>query len=67
MRTMKPGNHRRCGAAHLALTANHYWLDGLVALTLLAFCLLLARARNGGHSEYGRGASVQSAADRARG
>src|SRR5215207_91557 len=29
----------------VVLTANHYWLDGLVALTVLAFCLLLASAR----------------------
>ncbi len=35
--------------AVVVLTANHYWLDGLVALTLLACCLpLLARARKVG-------------------
>jgi len=33
--------------AVVVLTANHYWFDGLVALTLLACCLpLLARARD---------------------
>jgi PAP2 superfamily protein len=31
--------------AVVVLTANHYWLDGLVALTLLACCLLLAGVR----------------------
>jgi hypothetical protein len=31
--------------AVVVLTANHYWLDGLVALTLLTCCLLLASAR----------------------
>jgi hypothetical protein len=31
--------------AVVVVTANHYWLDGLVALTLLTCCLLLASAR----------------------
>jgi hypothetical protein len=30
--------------AVVVLTANHYWLDGLVALVLLACCLLLPSA-----------------------
>jgi hypothetical protein len=40
--------------AVVVLTANHYWLDGLVALTLLVCCLpLLARARRSAASISG--------------
>ncbi|HYU85031.1 MAG TPA: phosphatase PAP2 family protein [Kribbellaceae bacterium] len=41
--------------AVVVLTANHYWLDGIVALALLACCLpLLAGTRSSDHNHLGK-------------